>query len=52
MIKDIAVNLGLSAHDPAGDFAISVADAFAAPVLGGVTCGILEQMTVPALMSH
>lgn len=34
MIKDIIVNLGLGAHDPAGDFAITVADAFEAHVLG------------------
>ncbi len=34
MIKDIVVNLGLGAHDPAGDFAISVAAAFKAHVLG------------------
>jgi nucleotide-binding universal stress UspA family protein len=34
MFKDIAVNLGLGAHDPAGEFAISVADAFEAHVLG------------------
>ena len=34
MIKDIVVNLGLGAHDPAGDFAISVAEAFEAHVLG------------------
>jgi nucleotide-binding universal stress UspA family protein len=34
MIKDIVVNLGLGAHDPAGDYAISVADAFEAHVLG------------------
>ena len=34
MIKDIVVNLGLGAHDPAGDFAISVADTFKAHVLG------------------
>ena len=38
MIKDIIVNLGLNteagAHDPAGDFAISVADAFEAHVMG------------------
>ena len=33
MIKDIVVNLGLGTHDPAGDFAISVADAFGAHVL-------------------
>ena len=30
MIKDIVVNLGLGERDPAGDFAISVADAFGA----------------------
>ncbi|MBI2713392.1 MAG: universal stress protein [Rhizobiales bacterium] len=34
MIKDIVVNLGLGAHDRAGDFAISVADSFKAHVLG------------------
>jgi len=34
MIKDIVVNLGLGDHDPAGDFAISVAEAFEAHVLG------------------
>jgi nucleotide-binding universal stress UspA family protein len=34
MIKDIIVNLGLGAHDPAGEFAISVADAFEAHLLG------------------
>jgi nucleotide-binding universal stress UspA family protein len=34
MIKDIVVNLGLGAHDPAGDFAISVANAFEAHLLG------------------
>ena len=34
MIKDIVVNLGLGAHDHAGDYAISVADAFEAHVLG------------------
>ena len=34
MIKDIVVNLGLGERDPAGDFAISVADAFGAHVLG------------------
>ena len=26
MIKDIVVNLGLGAHDPAGEFAISLAE--------------------------
>lgn len=34
MIRDIVVNLGLGAHDPAGDFAISVAGSFQAHVLG------------------
>jgi nucleotide-binding universal stress UspA family protein len=34
MIKDIVVNLGLGAHDPAGEYAISVAAAFDAHVLG------------------
>lgn len=34
MIKDIVVNLGLGAHDPAGDFAVSVAETFEAHVLG------------------
>jgi nucleotide-binding universal stress UspA family protein len=34
MIKDIVVNLGLGANDPAGDYAISLADAFQAHVLG------------------
>ena len=34
MIKDIVVNLGLGEHDPAGDFAISVANAFEAHLLG------------------
>ena len=34
MIKDIIVNLGLGARDPAGNFAVSVAAAFEAHVLG------------------
>ena len=34
MIKDIVVNLGLGARDPAGDFAISVAATFQTHVLG------------------
>lgn len=34
MIKDIVVNLGLGAHDPAGEYAISAAEAFGAHVLG------------------
>ena len=34
MIKDIVVNLGLGAHDPAGNYAIAVADLFKAHVLG------------------
>jgi nucleotide-binding universal stress UspA family protein len=34
MIKDIVVNLGLGERDPAGDFAISIAEALEAHVLG------------------
>ena len=34
MIKDIVVNLSLGERDPAGDYAISMADTFAAHVLG------------------
>ena len=34
MIKDVVVNLGLGTHDPAGDYAVSVAEAFGAHVLG------------------
>ena len=34
MVKDIVVNLGLSARDPTCDYAISVAEAFEAHVLG------------------
>lgn len=34
MIKDIVVNLGLGERDPAGEYAISVADMFGAHVLG------------------
>ncbi|HVV62656.1 MAG TPA: universal stress protein [Pseudolabrys sp.] len=34
MIKDIVVNLGLGAHDVAGDFAISIAKEFDSHVLG------------------
>ncbi len=34
MIKDIVVNLSLGANDPAGDFAISIAEAFEAHLLG------------------
>ena len=34
MIKDIVVNLGLGAHDPAGTFAVSIAEEFEAHVLG------------------
>jgi nucleotide-binding universal stress UspA family protein len=34
MIKDIVVNLGLGPKDPAGDYAITVASAFEAHVLG------------------
>ena len=34
MVKDIVVNLGLGARDPACDYAISIAEAFEAHVLG------------------
>ena len=34
MIKDIVVNLGLGERDPAGDFAISIAETFGAHLLG------------------
>jgi nucleotide-binding universal stress UspA family protein len=34
MIKDIIVSLGLGAHDPAGDYAISIAEIFDAHLLG------------------
>ncbi|HZP79342.1 MAG TPA: universal stress protein [Pseudolabrys sp.] len=34
MIKDIIVNLGLGSRDPASDYALSVADAFGAHLLG------------------
>jgi nucleotide-binding universal stress UspA family protein len=34
MLKDIVVNLGLGTHDPAGQYAISLANAFEAHVLG------------------
>ncbi len=34
MIKDIVVSLGLGAKDPAGDFAISVAEAYKAHITG------------------
>jgi nucleotide-binding universal stress UspA family protein len=34
MIKDLVVNLSLGTNDPAGDFAISIADTFNAHVLG------------------
>ena len=34
MIKDLIVNLGLGAHDPAGEYAVSLAEKFGAHVLG------------------
>lgn len=34
MIKDIIVNLGLGERDPAGDFAVSIAETYGAHVLG------------------
>jgi nucleotide-binding universal stress UspA family protein len=38
MIKDIVVNLGLGTSDPAGDYAVSVAEAFGAHLLGIAFC--------------
>ena len=34
MVRDIVVNLGLGARDPAGVYAISVAEAFEAHIFG------------------
>lgn len=34
MIKDIVVNLGLGEHNPAGDYAISIADAYESHLVG------------------
>ena len=34
MIKDLIVNLGLGDRDPAGEFAISIAEDYGAHVLG------------------
>jgi nucleotide-binding universal stress UspA family protein len=38
MIKDIVVNLGLGTNDPAGNYAVSVAEAFGSHVLGIAFC--------------
>jgi len=38
MIKDIVVNLGLGTIDPAGEFAVSVAEAFGSHLLGIAFC--------------
>ena len=38
MIKDIVVNLGLGTSDPAGEYAVSVAEAFEAHLLGVAVC--------------
>jgi nucleotide-binding universal stress UspA family protein len=38
MIRDIVVNLGLGARDPAGDYAVSLAEAFDAHALGVAFC--------------
>lgn len=38
MIKDIVVNLGLGTSDPAGDYAVSIAEAFGAHLLGVAVC--------------
>ncbi len=44
MIKDLIVNLGLGDRDPAGDYAISVAQAFEAHVLG---VGLAYEPVIP-----
>ncbi|MFZ0400620.1 MAG: universal stress protein, partial [Pseudolabrys sp.] len=38
MIKDIVVNLGLGATDPACDYAVSVAETFGSHLLGIAFC--------------
>ena len=38
MIKDIVVNLGLGTSDPASEYAISIAEAFGAHLLGVAVC--------------
>ena len=42
MIKDIVVNLGLGTRDPAGDYAITMAEAFEAHLLGIAVSGQRE----------
>ncbi len=44
MIKDLIVNLGLGDRDPAGDYAISIASAFDAHVLG---VGLAYEPVIP-----
>lgn len=44
MIKDLIVNLGLGDRDPAGDYAISIASAFEAHVLG---IGLAYEPVIP-----
>ena len=46
MIKDIVVNLGLNERDPAGDFAISMAETFEAHVK------MLEQFHRPLICTE
>jgi nucleotide-binding universal stress UspA family protein len=58
MIKDVIVNLGLGPRDPAGDYALSVADAFGAhllatafiyePVIPGVVTGSIPTEIIDA----
>ncbi|HET7804833.1 MAG TPA: universal stress protein [Pseudolabrys sp.] len=38
MIKDIVVNLGLGTSDPAGNYAVSIAESFGAHLLGVAVC--------------
>ncbi|MGH6679191.1 MAG: universal stress protein, partial [Bradyrhizobium sp.] len=46
MIKDIIVNLGLGERDPAGDYALSLAQAFEAHVLGAA---LAYDVVIPGL---
>lgn len=46
MIKDVIVNLGLGERDPAGDYAISLAQAFGAHVLGAA---LAYDVVIPGL---
>ena len=46
MIKDVIVNLGLGERDPAGDYALSLAQAFGAHVLGAA---LAYDVVIPGL---